>query len=164
MQKKATLIVVSLVVLGGLWYAFRPERLIVNQTVSESFPTASANSSASASQPVTLAAGNFHSVAHDSKGVATIYQLPDGKRTLRLTEFSTSNGPELMLYLVAANDATDSDMVKKAGFVTLGPLKGNQGDQNYDLPADLDLAKYRAVTVWCHRFGVNFGTAPLVRK
>ena len=37
-------------------------------------------------------------------------------------------------------------------------------DQNYDLPADLDLAKYRAVTIWCQRFGVNFGTAPLAAK
>ncbi len=161
MQKKPILIVVTLVVLGGLWYAFRPERLFVNQSVSESFPAASANSAAGASQPVTLATGNFHSVAHESKGVATVFQLPDGKRTLRLTEFSTSNGPELQLYLVAAGDASDSDTVKKAGFVTLGALKGNIGDQNYDLPADLDLAKYRAVTVWCRRFGVNFATAPL---
>ena len=54
--------------------------------------------------------------------------------------------------------------MKKAGFVTLGALKGNQGDQNYELPADLDLAKYRAVTVWCRRFGVNFATAPLTAK
>ncbi len=161
MQKKPILIITALVVLGGLWYAFRPERLFVNQSVSESFPAASVSSSPSASQPVVLVTGNFHSVAHESKGIATVFQLPDGKRTLRLTEFSTSNGPELQLYLVAASDASDSDTVKKAGFVTLGALKGNIGDQNYELPADLDLAKYRAVTVWCKRFGVNFATAPL---
>jgi hypothetical protein len=40
-------------------------------------------------------------------------------------------------------------------------LKGNIGDQNYELPANADLAKYRAVTIWCKRFSVNFGTAPL---
>jgi len=40
-------------------------------------------------------------------------------------------------------------------------LKGNKGDQNYVLPASADLGKYRAVTIWCARFGVNFGTAPL---
>ena len=161
MQKKPILMIAALVVLGGMWYAFRPERLFVNQSVNEAFPAASANSSATASQPVVLAAGNFHGVAHESTGVATVYQLPDGKRTLRLTNFSTSNGPELQLYFVAANDVSDSDTVKKAGFVTLGELKGNQGDQNYDLPSDLDLSKYRAVTVWCRRFGVNFATAPL---
>ena len=105
--------------------------------------------------------GRFHGVAHDGKGVATVYQLGGGKRILRLTQFETSNGPDLQLYLVAASDASDSETVKKAGFLTLGALKGNQGDQNYEVPADLDLSKYHAVTVWCRRFGVNFATAPL---
>jgi hypothetical protein len=65
------------------------------------------------------------------------------------------------VYLVAANDASDSDTVKKARFVELGSLKGNVGDQDYDIPADLELAKYRAVTIWCKRFSVNFATASL---
>jgi hypothetical protein len=51
--------------------------------------------------------------------------------------------------------------VKKAGFVELGKLKGTDGDQNYEVPSDVDLVKYRAVTIWCRRFAVNFGTAPL---
>jgi hypothetical protein len=55
----------------------------------------------------------------------------------------------------------DSEMVKNAGYVDLGSLKGNIGDQNYDVPQELDLSKYQAVTVWCNRFSVNFGTAPL---
>ena len=53
--------------------------------------------------------------------------------------------------------------MKSAGYVEVGKLKGNVGDQNYDVPEDVDLAKYRAVTIWCNRFGVNFGTAPLAR-
>jgi len=131
--------------------------------VSESFPTAAATSNA-ASAPVMLASGQFHGVAHEARGVATVYRTPEGKRVLRLTDFETSNGPELQLYLVAADDATDSEMVKTAGFVTLGALKGNKGDQNYELTDDIDLGKYRAVTVWCKRFGVNFATAPLARQ
>jgi len=55
----------------------------------------------------------------------------------------------------------DNETVTKSGFVHLGALKGNIGDQNYDVPADVDLSTHRAVTVWCRRFGVNFGTAPL---
>ena len=93
--------------------------------------------------------------------MATIYQLGEGKRILRLTNFATSNGPDVHVYLVAASDATDSTTVKKAGFVDLGSIKGNEGDQNYDVPAGVDLAKYQAATIWCARFGVNFGTAPL---
>jgi hypothetical protein len=63
---------------------------------------------------------------------------------------------------VAAGDAKDNDTVKNAGFIDLGSLKGNIGDQNYDVPANVDLAKYRAATIWCARFNVNFGTAPLM--
>ena len=58
----------------------------------------------------------------------------------------------------------DNATVKKAGFVDLGSIKGNEGDQNYDVPADIDLAKYQAATIWCARFGVNFGTAPLTAR
>ena len=63
--------------------------------------------------------------------------------------------------MVAAPDAADDETVKKAGFVELGKLKGTDGDQNYEVPNDVDLNKYRAVTIWCRRFSVNFGTAPL---
>ena len=157
MSRKLIVIVIALVVAGGAWYAFRPERLFVNQTVSEQFPVASA----ATAKTVTLASGNFHTVAHDTRGTATIYELPTGQRTLRLTNFETSNGPDVRVYLVAAADATDSDTVKQAGFVEVAALKGNVGDQNYDLPAGVDLDKYRAVTIWCRRFGVNFATAPL---
>lgn len=149
-------VALALVVAGlGAWYAFRPERLFINQTVNEQFPTASAASSK-------LASGQFRSGAHETKGTAAVFQLADGKKTLRLADFTTSNGPDLHVYLVAADDIKDSEMVTKAGFVDLGSLKGNIGDQNYDLPANTDLGKYRAVTIWCKRFSVNFGTAPLM--
>lgn len=49
----------------------------------------------------------------------------------------------------------------RAGFVDLVPLKGNIGDQNYQIPSGVDLSQYQAVTVWCSRFSVNFATAPL---
>ena len=138
------------------WAAFRPERLFVNAKVNESMPAASASV-----HEKTLAAGSFHSVAHNSSGNASIYQLADGKRILRFTNFETSNGPDVRVYLVAANDASDSATVTKAGFVEIAPLKGNIGDQNYELSSDLDLNKYHAVTIWCKRFSVNFATAPL---
>ncbi len=96
------------------------------------------------------------------RALPQFFNLADGKKTLRLTNFVTSNGPDVRVYLVAAQDAKDNDTVKNAGFVELGSLKGNIGDQNYDVPANIDLAKYRAVTIWCARFGVNFGTAPLM--
>jgi hypothetical protein len=161
MQRKVLVGLVVLLALTGAWYAFRPERLFINQRVNESFPTAAQASSA---EPATLATGQFHGVAHETRGQASVFQLADGRRALRLTGFETSNGPDVRVYLVAADDASDNDTVKNAGFIELGALKGNLGDQNYDIPGDVDLTKYRAVTIWCRRFGVNFGTAPLQRK
>jgi hypothetical protein len=115
-----------------------------------------------AEDPAELASGRFHSNAHPTSGLATIYRLRDGGRVLRLTQFATSNGPDVRVYLVAAGDVQDEAAAKQAGVVDLGALKGNIGDQNYDVPADLDLTKYRAVSIWCRRFSVNFGAAPLV--
>ena len=154
-MNKLTVVLFVLVLVGGAaWYAFRPERLFINQKVNEQFPTASAANNQ-------VAAGEFHNGAHETKGMAAVFQLADGKKTLRLTNFATSNGPDVHVYLVAAPDAKDNDAVTNAGFLDLGSLKGNIGDQNYELPANADLAKYRAVTIWCKRFSVNFGTAPL---
>lgn len=110
---------------------------------------------------VQLSSGRFHSGAHETRGLATIYRLSDGSRVLRLTGFATSNGPDVRVYLVRASDATDAATVKRAGYVELGLLKGNRGDQNYEIPADLDLSAFRTVTIWCKRFSVNFGSAPL---
>ena len=159
-MRKRTLVIgsVILVGLGIAWYLFRPELLFIDSTVDESFP------SSPAAEHAVLAQGRFHSVAHESKGIATVYRLADGRRVLRFTQFQTSNGPDVRVYLVAAADARDSRAVLDAGFIELGSLKGNKGDQNYELPADMDLNKYRAATIWCKRFSVNFATAPLARQ
>jgi hypothetical protein len=155
-------VVAAIAVLGGVaWYLFRPELLFVDKEVHEELAATASAQPGGPVGPRALAGGSFHSVAHETRGTATILTV-DGKRVLRLTDFATSNGPDVRVYLVAAADAADNETVTKAGFVEVGKLKGNQGDQNYDVPADLDLNQYRAVTIWCARFGVNFATAPLI--
>jgi Electron transfer DM13 len=156
---RSFLIVGCAVIAAAAWYAFRPERLFINQRVNESFPTAAV--AAAAAEPRLAASGEFHGVAHEGRGTASIYTLADGRNVLRFSNFETSNGPDVQVYLGVAADATDSDTVTRAGFYSLGPIRGNIGDQNYDIPADVDLAKYQSVTIWCRRFGVNFATAPL---
>jgi Electron transfer DM13 len=160
MSKRNIIIGASVILVGVLWYAFRPELLFINKTVSEEFPGGAAMASIEKG-PMVVSKGSFKGLAYETKGLAAVYQLADGKRTLRLTEFETSNGPDVHVYLVAAPDTTDSDMVKQAGFVDLGSIKGNKGDQNYEVPTSVDLHKYRSVSIWCARFGVNFGSAAL---
>ena len=108
-----------------------------------------------------LAKGEFHNADKAGKGTATVYQLADGKRVLRLSDFETDNGPDLHVRLIAADDARDTASVAKAEYVEVAKLKGNKGAQNYELPEKVDLDKYRVVSIWCNRFSVNFAAAPL---
>ena len=152
---KIAIPVIALAILVA-WYAFRPERLVVNRGVDEAMPAAQNGLPAQS-----LESGRFYGIAHPTAGTATIYQIGDGTHVLRLTSFKTSNGPDVHVYMVAANDAKDAATVENSGFIDLGVIKGNVGDQNYTLANDLDLAKYRAVSIWCKRFSVNFGAAAL---
>jgi hypothetical protein len=93
-------------------------------------------------------------------GGATVYELEDGTRTLRLEPFESTNGPDLYVYLTAADHA-DDDPALDADHVDLGELRGNIGNQNYAIPDDVDLAAYDTVVIWCRRFSSSFGAADL---
>jgi hypothetical protein len=107
--------------------------------------------------------GSFHGKVHNTAGRATVYQQADGKYLLRLTNFKTSNGPDVHVILVAAKDADDDAnfLTNKTEKIELGKLKGNEGDQNYEIPSGTDLSKFQTVSIYCERFNANFGAAPL---
>jgi hypothetical protein len=111
----------------------------------------------------TLETGSFHGKVHQTSGRATIYQEQGGKLVLRLTNFKTSNGPDVHVILIAAKDADDDANFLKNNTerVELGKLKGNEGDQNYNIPSGTDLSKFQTVSIYCERFDANFGAAPL---
>jgi hypothetical protein len=137
-----------LVALGG-WYWFRPERAFIDVVVHEPRP-GDADS--------ILRSGSFRPLAHEGRGRGQLIRIGDGQRILRLTEFRTLNGPDVRVYLVGG-DARDSDQLQSVGFVDLGPLKGNVGDQNYAVPASVEIGRFKGVAIWCRRFGVNFAMA-----
>jgi hypothetical protein len=107
--------------------------------------------------------GTFHGKVHNTSGRATIYKESDGRLLLRLTNFKTSNGPDVHVVLIAAKDADDDANFLKNSTqkLELGSLKGNEGDQNYDIPSGTDLMKFQTVSIYCERFNANFGAAPL---
>ncbi len=158
MKNKIWKIVVPVLLIAVFvaWYAFRPERLFVNKYVDEKLANANGGSA-----PQTLESGTFHSVLHPTQGTATIYRFADGGRVIRFTNFQTSSLNQELAPAGHAADATDNASVPRAGFIDLGSIKGNIGDQNYALAPEVDLSKYRTVSVWCKRFSVNFGAAPL---
>lgn len=165
MTKRSIIIgAVAVVAIIG-WAAFRPEKLFTSSRVDEALPAAinvaQSGATTVVAAPTALLAGTFHSNAHETKGRAAVYRQAYGSHILRLADFSTSDGPDVHVYLVAANDVQQDDVMKQAAHVDLGSLKATQGNQNYTIPANIDVAKYRAATIWCKRFSVNFGTAPL---
>jgi hypothetical protein len=115
-----------------------------------------------AAEPVVLASGTFVDGEHTTTGTASIFQLPDGSRILRLEDFSTSDGPDVDVALSdQAAGGDDWGKYDDARYVGLGNLKGTDGNQNYEIPADVDLAGLSSVVVWCDRFNVAFGTAAI---
>jgi hypothetical protein len=158
-RKKWILAGIALPVLVGAWWAFRPERLWLNVKVNEPAPFGSSADL----QP--LYTGLLAGRAHPTSGRASIYQTIAGKRDLRLTDFITSNGPDVHVVLAQSSDKNlGQDFVKgELNDVELGVLKANQGDQNYDLPDSVDVSKYDAVVIYCERFHAVFGVAKLER-
>ena len=104
----------------------------------------------------TLRTGSFVGVGdgiHDAEGIAKVIPLEDRSNILRLENLQVTNGPDLYVYLATDKSASD--------FVSLGKLKANNGNQNYDIPSETDLTKYDTVFIWCRPFSVLFGSAEL---
>ena len=155
---KLLIILIVLVVLVIAWYLFRPEKLFISSKVNEELPQGTETGN-----PEIVYEGTFKPVAHEAEGVAAVYAM-DGKRVLRFTDFHVSNGPDVHVYLVAADEPMDSETVKNSEVYQLGSIKGNVGNQNYELSPDVDLDKFKSVVIWCKRFGVNFAVAELEPK
>ena len=157
---------VSVVVLGLLvavplgWYLGSP--LFVSRAVGEAPPKMGVAGSASVT-PQLIARGSFGSVdsIHRGQGTASVLRLTDGTRVLRFEEFSVTNGPDLFVYLSGNTEPRTSAELHDVHAFEVAALKGNVGDQNYALPADLDLQDFKSVVIYCRRFSVVFSSAPL---
>ena len=121
-----------------------------NATVNESM-----NETKMTNDTMTLM-GNFVDAGdgfHKAEGIVKVINLADGRTFLRLENLKTTNGPDLYVYLSVGKDPSD--------IVNLGRLKGNIGNQNYEIPAGTDLSKYDTVLIWCKAFSTLFGSAKL---
>ena len=177
-------VVVALGVLGAAvaLTVFQPWLLWVDQRVEQALPGAPASTGVAAptgeapdlpAAPVPqfaiLSAGAFISAEHPTTGRALILQGADGSRLLRLEELETSNGPDLHVWLSDRPSGGDCagcpaswGSYDDGAWIALGPLQGNQGNQNYPVPDDAELAGMLSVVIWCDRFDVAFGTAPIL--
>jgi hypothetical protein len=160
----------ALAVFGLMW--LEPQKLFIDTRVNEELPRLSVargseeleegrsrvrhaeDASGGGQRSVrTIRAGEFRGLEHDTTGRASILVLRDGSRYLRFEDLSTSNGPELRVYL-SEIDAGDDWYAYGERFIDLGALKGNVGDQNYRVPEGIELSQYRSTVIWCRRFSV----------
>lgn len=113
--------------------------------------------------PQAIARGDFvdADAIHKGSGQATIYELPDGKHVVRFEDFRATNGPALVVYLAKHSSPAKASEVTDGGYISLGELKGNVGNQNYPVPAGTNIAEYNSVVIWCELFDVLFSPAAL---
>jgi hypothetical protein len=172
-------LVAGLVAVAAGAYWFQPWQLWVNETVQEDLPAA-ASAPPPASQPaeagpagstgpavaVELATGTLISHEHRTTGTVHIVRAADGSAVLRLANLDTSSGPDVHVWLTDAPVKPGKEgweVFDDGKYLDAGRLKGNKGSQNYSLPADVDLATYTSVSIWCDRFNVSFGAAELAK-
>jgi hypothetical protein len=151
---------VALIGLGVGLALFEPWRAFTSSHVDEPVPVAVAESTAPP-QPEVLAEGSFVSQEHETSGTARVLELPDGSRVLRLEGFSTSDGPDVHVWLSEATAGGDWASYDDGRFVALGEIKATDGNHNYAIPADADLTGLQSAVIWCDRFNVAFGSAAL---
>jgi hypothetical protein len=138
---------------AGYW--FEPWKLLVNEDANDAAPGTEAGARV-------VGEGSFRSLEHPTTGRALLLQLESGERVLRLEDLATSNGPQLIVMLSSTPATEDGWSAYDDGpHLKLQPLKGNRGSQNYTVPGDVDLSIYRSAVVWCDRFDVGFGAAPI---
>ena len=99
--------------------------------------------------------------AHKGEGTATLYALPQGGHVVRFEDFRVTNGPDLYVYLAKHPSPGTAGDVVDGGYLNLGKLKGNVGNQNYVLPQGSDVSEFGSVVIWCQLFGVLFSPAAL---
>lgn len=120
----------------------------------ESTPTVTLNETidATKSTPASIG-GGFNSGQYGTvTGTAGIFLTAD-KYQLALENFSTSNGPDLKVYI--------SKEKAPVHFVNLESLKATSGNQIYDIPAGANPKDYSYALIYCQQYSHLFGFSQL---
>lgn len=177
---RAALGTVALVAVIAGAALFQPWRLFTSSQLDEALPAAAAPSvqvesptaatrapsgdpgrRARPPAPAVLATGAFRSQEHTTTGTASLLNLPDGTKIIRLENLASSDGPDVKVWLSSLEAGGDWFKYRSGKYVDLGAIKATHGNQNYAVPAGTDVSALTTVVLWCDRFSVAFGSAPL---
>lgn len=182
LKSKKVLVPLSILVALGLVagaFIFQPWKLFIDTEVQESIPTVEqtpeiapeptaaepAPTQEIDTEPIVLAQGSLISHEYETSGEVKILQLADGSRILRLENLATSDGPRVEVWLTDAPVIEGRDgwfVFDDGNYESLGAMKGNKGNQNYEIPEDSDLSDFSSMSLWCVTFAVSFGAAELI--
>lgn len=110
--------------------------------------------------PRVVAAGSFVDVAHEGTGMVKLIDLGgETGAVVRFENLDVLNGPDLRVLLSKNTDISSS--AELGEYIELGKLKGNMGNQNYEVPAGVDVSAYKSVVIYCKPFSVVFNVAAL---
>ncbi len=111
--------------------------------------------------PVLLSSSEWISLGHPGTGTVLVYRQPDGSHVLRFEDLDVSNGPDLLVILSASPLVDDRGAYSAVDYFSLGDLKGNKGNQNYEVPVEVNLDEFQTVAIWCRRFNYTFNAADI---
>jgi hypothetical protein len=178
---------VAFIVFVFLW--FEPHKAFIDERVDETIPQATPTTTTSSVAPTSTTAPpqtdsssttaattttteaavvyplvvsetTLMDVAHGGSGTVLVLELEDGSRVLRFEDLDVDNGPDLVVIL-SDRAPSGADDYADGEYLALGDLKGNQGNQNYEIPADVDLSEWASVAIWCRRFNTTFNVAAI---
>ncbi len=113
--------------------------------------------------PHIIMAGNFTTIdaMHRGEGTASIYRFSETQLVLRLDPFNVTTGPDLRVILSEHEAPRTSAEALLPTYVDLGPLRGPSGAQNYEIPPETDLGRYRSVVIYSMSLNIVYSTATL---
>ena len=182
----AGLVILTAVVVGAA--LFQPWRLFTSSSLNEALPAAPFSASSEPADkpaavgtpsptasgptapaptppvpaaPLILSSGAFQSQEHETRGTAHLVKLADGSHLLRLENLASSDGPDVKVWLSSLEAGGDWFKYRSGRYVDLGAIKATHGNHNYAIPPGTDVAGLTSVVLWCDRFSVAFGSAPL---
>jgi len=96
-----------------------------------------------------LGTAKVYNVDREGEGTAKIYELPTGTRLIRLEDFFVSINSDLEIRLSELPGPKSTAEAANAPWKFVAPLKATIGTMNYEVPADVDLARYQSIVIWC---------------
>ncbi len=123
------------------------------------------NEAPSLTSPIIAARGVFQRIdpIRWAQGAALIYVGADDRKFLRLEGFTIVNSSDLRVILSATAEPTTIQEMRRGNLeFDVGPLRGTYGNQNYELPVELELEDYASVVIFSPELDTIYSVAPLI--